>query len=131
MTDAATFAKDCDLTIPPVPSNQIVGFNDPSSPGIEAELDIQYVAGVGLKVPSWFWIEGGTTWLYGYATHFFNTANVPYVVSISYGWSEADQCEDGIGAQECQQLGVNSQGYVARVNTYGTGWCWGSWPIAS
>jgi len=115
--DLASFAVSTDLPIAAVASDHIVGLNDPTQPGDEAELDIQYIGAVGQNVTNWFWIEGGTTWLYGFGTHFFSTKDVPLVVSISYGWSEADQCEDGIGAQECQQLGVNSQGYVARVNT--------------
>lgn len=36
---------------------------------------------------------------------------------MSYGWNEEDQCENGIGAGECNSLGVNSTQYVARVNT--------------
>jgi len=54
--------------------------------------------------------------LYGFGVHMFGTQNVPFVNSISYGWNEEDQCEDGIGGAECQQLGVDSKGYVARVN---------------
>jgi len=54
--------------------------------------------------------------LYGFANHMFATKDVPLVNTISYGWNEEDQCEDGIGAAECQQLGVNSEGYVKRVN---------------
>jgi tripeptidyl-peptidase-1 len=43
------------------------------------------------------------------------TTDIPMVNSISYGWSEADQCT--ISPSECQQIGVQSYGYVARVNT--------------
>lgn len=32
------------------------------------------------------------------------------------GWNEEDQCAYGIGSAECDQLKVNSVGYVARVN---------------
>jgi len=55
--------------------------------------------------------------LYGFATHLFGTVATPLVTSISYGWNEEMQCEQGIGYNECQQLGVNSQQYVALVNT--------------
>jgi len=105
-----------DIKIANPSATHVVGYNDQSAPQDEGELDIQYVAGLGLNVDNWFWIEGGTTWLYGFATHFFSTPSVPLVISISYGWSEADQCEEGIGAQECQQLGVDSAGFVTRVN---------------
>jgi len=54
--------------------------------------------------------------LYGFSTHLFATPSTPQVISISYGWNEEDQCEQGIGGAECQQLGVNSTQYVQRVN---------------
>lgn len=44
----------------------------------------------------------------------FSTKDIPEVQSISYGWSESDQCD--IDGDECQALGVDSQGYVDRVN---------------
>merc|ERR1711907_920397 len=53
--------------------------------------------------------------LYDWATTFFNTKTVPYVVSHSYGWAESQQCASGIGAS-CTTLGVDSQKYVSRVN---------------
>ncbi len=72
------------------------------------------VATVNPSATAWFWLEDGQGWLYQYVNHFFNTKDVPQVVSISYGWSESDQCD--IDPDECQSLGVNSQGYVFRVN---------------
>jgi len=72
------------------------------------------VATVNPSATAWFWLEDGQGWLYQYVNHYFNTADVPQVVSISYGWSEADQCD--IDPDECQALGVTSQQYVARVN---------------
>jgi len=80
-------------------------------------LDIEYILGVGHNAESWFWIEKTGIWLYGFAIHFFATPGVPLVASISYGWNEEAQCLNGIGSEECQQLGVDSKGYVARVNT--------------
>lgn len=115
--DLENFAKQFNLNIAPVPSKNIIGGNDPTSPQIEATLDIQYLLAVPPGVESWFWIEVDGAWLYGWATHFFGTTPIPYVASISYGWNEEAQCEDGIGSSECSQLGVNSTGYVKRVNT--------------
>jgi len=110
------FGKDFGIKIPPVASSHIVGKNDPSSPGVESTLDIEYVTGVSIGTTAWFWIEGNSAWLYTYAVHVFNTTPAPLIFSISYGWSEADQCQYGIGGDECK-LGVNSQQYVIRVNT--------------
>jgi len=115
-SDLSAFASDFSLTITPVAASRIIGFNDPTNPQLEATLDIQYVLGIALGAQGWFWIEGGTTWLYGFSTHVFQTPAVPQIISISYGWNEEDQCEQGIGSAECEQLGVNSQQYVQRVN---------------
>jgi len=116
-SDLAAFASDFAVPITPVAATRIIGFNDPTNPQLEATLDIQYVLGVALGAQGWFWIESGTTWLYGFSTHVFQTSKVPQVISISYGWNEEDQCEAGIGSSECQALGVNSVQYVQRVNT--------------
>jgi len=115
-SDLAQFASSFGVNCPPLTPNHIIGFNDPNSPQIEATLDIQYALGIAQRGIGWFWIEADNVWLYGFATHYFGTASVPLVLSISYGWNEEDQCEDGIGAQECQALGVDSKGYVRRVN---------------
>jgi len=114
--DLATFTTQFAVTIPPITPDHIVGTNDPNNPQVEADLDIQWALGIGSNAQGWFWIEADNVWLYGFATHMFATPVVPLVNSISYGWNEEDQCEDGIGGQECQQLGVDSKGYVAAVN---------------
>lgn len=116
-SDLSDFATDFAVPITPVAASRIIGYNDPTNPQLEATLDIQYVLGVALGAQGWFWIEAGSTWLYGFSTHVFQTSAVPQVISISYGWNEEDQCEAGIGSNECQALGVNSKQYVQRVNT--------------
>jgi len=110
------FATLFDVTITTPTAEHTVGFNNPSTPKIEATLDIQYVLAVAIDAESWFWIEKDGIWLYGWATHFFATSVVPLVASISYGWNEEAQCQAGIGDVECQKLGVDSKGYVQRVN---------------
>ena len=49
--------------------------------------------------------------------HFLNTTVVPDVISVSYGWYEGQQCENGIGGAECKALNVTSAQFVQRVNT--------------
>jgi len=115
--DLDTFNQQFNTKIPAITADHIVGTNDPTNPQVEADLDIQWALGIGANAQGWFWIEADNVWLYGFANHMFTTPMVPLVNSISYGWNEEDQCEDGIGGQECQQLGVDSKGYVARVNT--------------
>jgi len=103
------------VAIKVVPVSKVVGSNQPNAPQLEAELDIQFIATVNDEASNWFWLEPGDNWLYLFSVHFFNTATVPMVNSISYAWSEMDQCQ--INPSECQNLGVNSQGYVLKVNT--------------
>jgi len=113
--DLANFATQSGITVTPLTKAHIVGPNDPTSPQIEATLDIEMVCTMDDAAVAWFWLEADDNWLLQFGTHFFATKTVPQVVSISYGWSEADQCD--IDANECQQLGINSQQYVTRVNT--------------
>jgi len=115
--DLTAYGKSVGVNIPAVDPSRIIGTNDPSQPGDESTLDIQFIGGVNPSGTNWFWIEGDDVWLYGFAVHFMNTTTVPDVVSISYGWWEGDQCEDGIGGAECQKYGVDTVGYVNRVNT--------------
>jgi len=112
--DLTAYAQEVNLPLQPVPSQDIIGPNDPTNPQTEAELDIQMIASVNVEATNWFWLEGGNGWLYQFATHFFSTQSVPQVNSISYGWYEGDQCS--ISPDECQSLGVDSVGYVQRVN---------------
>jgi len=112
-TNLVTYGQQVDITV--VPVSKTIGPNQPNSPQLEAELDIQFIATVNDEAANWFWLEQGDNWLYLFAVHFMNTAAVPMVNSISYAWSEMDQCE--INPSECQTLGVTSQGYVLRCNT--------------
>jgi tripeptidyl-peptidase-1 len=95
--DLSSFASQFNVSIPAVTSDPIGGTNDPTNPQVEAALDIEYALGIGINAQGWFWIEADNVWLYGFAVHMLKTPNVPMVKSISYGWNEVDQCEDGIG----------------------------------
>merc|ERR1719214_552778 len=55
--------------------------------------------------------------MYQWAHNFFNAESTPDEVSISWGWAEDQQCSAGISQAECQTLGIDSEQYVARVNT--------------
>ena len=98
----------------PVANNHVIGENHPDDPQDEAELDIQMIGTVNIEADNWFWIQDSRTWLYTFVVDFFATEDVPQVNSISYGWSEMDQCrwEHDV----CQDLGVDSYSYVARVD---------------
>lgn len=116
-TDLQSYATAVNIQVLVPTANTTVGPNDPSSAQIEAQLDVEAMGCVNDEVALWFWLEAGSGWQYAFTTHFFSTPSIPTVISISYAWSELDQCQAGIGADECSQLGVDAQGYVARVNT--------------
>jgi tripeptidyl-peptidase-1 len=112
--DLATFGTQVAITIQTVSASHTVGTNQPNNPQLEASLDIEMVSTANTEVTNWFWIEPGNNWLYEYAVHVFTATAKPDVQSISYGWAEFDQC--AISPSSCSKIGVNSQGYVQRVN---------------
>jgi tripeptidyl-peptidase-1 len=66
--------------------SKIVGINNSTNAGLEASLDVQYIMGVGLNVPTWFWsFNQNTTFddLFFFLSNLTN-AEIPYVVSMSY-----------------------------------------------
>lgn len=72
----------------------LVGPNDPSNPGGEASLDIQYMMGVARNISTVFWSVGGLSpfqqepfdvWL----TQVLGAATVPLVHSVSYADDES------------------------------------------
>ena len=87
--------------------NHIIGSD--GYPDTESQLDIQMM---GINVPNgdvWFW--DNDNWLYSLAVEMVNAKEVPDVISMSWGWSETDQCS----ITECDNITANE--YVDRVNT--------------
>lgn len=73
----------------------IVGPNVPSSPGVEASLDIQYSMGVAPGVPATFWYTPGrqpgstdNEPFLVFLQTLASTTSVPWVISTSYGDDE-------------------------------------------
>eukprot|EP00239_Pterosperma_sp_CCMP1384_P012399 CAMPEP_0197865132 /NCGR_PEP_ID=MMETSP1438-20131217/43486_1 /TAXON_ID=1461541 /ORGANISM="Pterosperma sp., Strain CCMP1384" /LENGTH=778 /DNA_ID=CAMNT_0043483549 /DNA_START=624 /DNA_END=2960 /DNA_ORIENTATION=- len=89
----------------PVGEGHSIGPNPPG-PDIETSLDIQMVSAVADGATLWYWNE--QQWLYSWATAFLSAKSTPDVSSLSYGWSELDQCS----IAGCS----NSEQYVKRVN---------------
>merc|ERR1719265_1961293 len=110
--DLHTFFTQTDLA--PETVSDIVGPYDGTQPDTEATLDVQYITSIGQKQVNWYWTS--ESWMYTFSHNFFNTAQVPDAVSISWGWAEDQQCSAGISQGECKTLGVDSEQYVARVN---------------
>jgi len=106
-SDLASFQTENDL--PNNPIYKTVGPYNPTFPDAESTLDVEYAAGVVIDGPVWFWTSAG--WMLDFANDFYSTNPAPYVVSMSWGWTENNQCE----ITDCG--GLTSQQYVARVNT--------------
>ena len=51
---------------------------------------MQMISMVADSADLWFWDSDG--WLWTFANNFFNTRDIPYIISMSWGWSEMDQC---------------------------------------
>lgn len=116
-TDLTAYATGTGVPVVNPVAATTVGVNFPSSPGVEAQLDVEAMGTSNNEGTMWFWIEGGTGWMYTFTSHFYATEVVPQVISISYAWSELDNCQAGIGGDDCAALGVDSETYVAMVNT--------------
>ena len=115
--DLAGYSDGTGIQVLHPDASTTVGDNYQNNPGVEAQLDMDAMTTGNNEATMWFWIEGGSGWLYSFTSHFFATEDVPQVISISYAWSELDQCQYGIGSDDCSALGVNAQGYVDIVNT--------------
>lgn len=77
-------------------------------PDTETQLDLQMESLVANNSELWFWDDNG--WLLSFATKFFNTKDVPNVISMSWGWAEDKQCD----ITSCGNR--TSKEYVERVN---------------
>jgi len=111
--DLKTFFTQMDQ--PQEKISDVVGPYDGTDPDTEATLDVQYITAIGKKQVNWYWTSDN--WMYQWAHNFFNASKIPDAVSISWGWAEDGQCSAGIDQTECQTLGIDSQQFVARVNT--------------
>lgn len=113
-TDLTKFTTETDTTIaftksygPPV---------QPSDPiGLEASLDVQYIGAIGQGNTNWYWKE--STWQYDFTQNLQAATDRPAVLSLSYAWSEQEQCVSITDEIECNKLKLNNTAYVNRVNT--------------
>jgi subtilase family serine protease len=81
----------------------------------ESDLDVQYVTAMGQGADTTFITQGGQYWILQFAEEVLSELHpLPYLFSISYGWSELAQCE--IAVVNCPKFGYNSTQYVERTN---------------
>jgi tripeptidyl-peptidase-1 len=88
----ATFQNHFNLTARPI--DKVVGPNVESDPGLEANLDVQYIGAMGRNISTWFISTNRTAnvgqedFLY-WATDLVDSPGTPWVHSVSYGDQES------------------------------------------
>jgi len=100
------------------PTNETTVGPEHDAAALEAQLDVEAQAACGRGVPQWLWLMDPSKWMLSFTTEFFAHADpIPLSISISYAWSELDQCGQATSPYDCNTFGVNSQGLVDRTNT--------------
>jgi subtilase family serine protease len=95
------------VPINPITPAHLVGQNGKIPDG-ESDLDVQVMYWAASDAELWY--ETSDHWMYSWAVDFFNRRDVPEVVSLSWGWSETQQCT----IAPCN--GTTSQIYVNMSN---------------
>lgn len=104
--DAASYEEQVGVPLVYPSPDHIVGPFINGSAEVESSLDFDVISGLAPNATSWYWTE--PNWIYDWAHRMFLTDEVPQVVSLSWGWSEDDQCD----IMFCN----NSYAYVNRSN---------------
>jgi len=104
----------------------VIGQNDPSSPGIEASLDIEYLMGVAPGITTYFYsLKNFNFWndLMTWTGELDNETNPPFVHSVSYG-SQGDYPSDSYRTTlntEFQKLGARGLSIIFASGDNGAG----------
>jgi len=86
----------------------VVGPFQGNNPQLESELDIQWASTLALNSSYWYWTATG--WMAEFSNDLFTNPG-PLVVSMSWGWPEALQCQI---STTCN--GITDHQYVTRVD---------------
>eukprot|EP00026_Physarum_polycephalum_P006877 Phypoly_transcript_06930.p1 GENE.Phypoly_transcript_06930~~Phypoly_transcript_06930.p1 ORF type:complete len:539 (+),score=108.07 Phypoly_transcript_06930:58-1674(+) len=121
--------------------DQVVGQNDGSNPGVEANLDIQFIMGVAPGISAWFYSTPQMdffTDMISWLAEIANATNPPLIHSVSYGsqttWPSKD-IHDRVDV-EFQKIGARGISIIFASGDFGTGCllCFEfrpSWPASS
>eukprot|EP01116_Phalansterium_solitarium_P016018 TRINITY_DN361_c0_g1_i1.p1 TRINITY_DN361_c0_g1~~TRINITY_DN361_c0_g1_i1.p1 ORF type:complete len:703 (+),score=220.70 TRINITY_DN361_c0_g1_i1:849-2957(+) len=80
----------------------------------ESDLDVQYVTAMARNISTLFINQNPNYWILEFTEEALQMDPIPYVFSISYGWSGDAQCQ--IAVNNCKKYGYDSEAYVNRVN---------------
>eukprot|EP01137_Pigoraptor_chileana_P003810 Opistho-2@44547 len=117
-SDLSTFLKANNMSDTPVA--RVIGPNDPSNPGVEASLDIDFIMGIS-PVPTWIWstagnISGNEPFLDWLANVSSTTGPLPNIFSISY-----QDYEDTVSVDYMQRVNIEFAKMGVRGITLVTG----------
>jgi len=93
-SDLANFSINTAIPLTPVDQHHVIGNNTETPfPGVEAELDIQWIEGINPGFTPWFWIVSDPEqWIYSFTVEFLTATEYPSIISMSYGLPETMQC---------------------------------------
>ena len=113
--DLGNFSVNTATPLSPVDAHRIVGNNsEVPYPGIEAELDIQWIEGINPGFTPWFWlVSDPEQWMYSFTVQFLTATDWPTVISLSYGLPEFLQCS-AFNPSDC--AGVDYRAYIKIVD---------------
>lgn len=112
-SDLAAFSQA--VGIPISFTKQFGPLPSPSDPlSVEASLDVQYLGAIGVGNTNWVWNE--QQWMYDFVIDVLNATDRPSVLSLSYAWSEEEQCIGLTDQVVCNQLKLTNTEYVNRIN---------------
>jgi len=106
---------------------KVIGTNTASDPGIEAELDIQYIMGVAPNIDSYFYSTPSVDFwsdLTSWTALLANESTIPWVHSISYGDQGEFQPSEDYKETICtqfQKLGARGVSVIFASGDSGTG----------
>ena len=140
-SDLKKFQTTFDIPVKPIA--KIVGKDKPTDPGIEANLDVQYIGATGRNVDTWFisistYSNGGQEDFLSWMVQQVNTTDSPWVHSVSYGDDESSIASDYIQRvdNEFMKFGVSGRTVLFASGDSGVG-CTGAlkftpnWPTSS
>lgn len=74
-------------------TNNVKVFGQDNEEGIESSLDVQMAGMTSNNVSMWYIDYGESQWIASMGANISAMINPPNVISISYGWSERNQCQ--------------------------------------
>ncbi|CAF1035451.1 unnamed protein product [Didymodactylos carnosus] len=88
--DLQLYSETLNIPYKPLAPEHIIGTNDPTHPGIEAQFDIEQVSSINPLADNWFinYDPNGDSYLYTTTMNLNQLDDLPQVLSISYGGDE-------------------------------------------